>query len=327
MENTAKKFNAMVRRKGMIKALLLILLLAGVLILYHIITIFGLSYFFTKTDLSLGEAGLGSRYAKAHFTSARMINPGRNGENAVFAVLCPDGRSSFILETAPDYTEKMNKALDKGKTVKVRGFVTALDETKKAEYVPYLKQYGYEPELLRGNVLTMLTFGKYYALHPIINSLTIIILLMILFFILRSLMYGSFGKLKANARKFGYELEDIKKDFESAAKYGGLSIGKKYFYITKGAANAVSANDTVLAYIHHEVENKKDQYSLVLVDKKGREYEIPYSNENKASEALMAISKFAHITTSTTDEYRNKARTSIKTFVESAEERKKELNK
>ena len=327
MENNAKKFNAMVRRKGIVTAFLLIVLLAVVLVIYHIITIFGLSYFFAKNDLALGEASLGSRYAKAHFDTARMINPGRDGGNAVFAVLCPDGRSSFILETSRGYTEKLTKKLDKGKMIKVRGLVTALDENKKTEYTPYLKQYGYEPGLLRGSVLTMLTFGEFYALHPIINSLTIIILLIILFFILRSLMYGNFGKLKANARKFGYELEDIKKDFESASKYGGLSIGKKYFYITKGAANAVSADDTVLAYIHHEVENKKDQYSLVLVDIKCREYEIPYSNENKASETLMAISKFAHITTSTTDEYRNKARTSIKTFVESAEERKKELNK
>ena len=180
------------------------------------------------------------------------------------------------------------------------------------------------------NIMTYMTLGEYLALHPIINAITGIILLLILFFIIRSLLYGSYGSIKANARKFGYELDDIKDDFELSEKFGKISIGKKYIYITKSPVSAVAADDVILAYIHHVVEGasaklKQTLYSIVMVDRKGKEYEVRCGNENKANEALLAIGRFGHITISPDDEYRNSVRTSLKSFVERADEKKREL--
>ena len=306
---------------------------AAVLIVYHLITFFGLSYFFTGKNLSLGPIGENRAYAKAHFDMARMIAPGREDEPAVFAVLCPDKRSSFILLTTAEGTQKINKKLENGKTVNVRGTVTPLDEDTRTKYTPYLRQYGYELSLLRGDIMTQMTFSQYYAQHKIINSITLIILLLILFFLLRSLMYGSYGKLKANARKFGYELDDIKKDFETAEKFGKTSVGSKYIYVTKAPITAVAGDDAVLAYLHCTTDTKssktlkRGKYSVVIVDRKGREYEIPYPSEAKAMEALAAIGRFSHITMSYTDEHRNKVRTSLKTYVEMAENKKQDNKK
>ena len=331
-----KKLDKIIRKGGIGTFFSLFLLMFIILLFYHIITVFGLNYFLTQTDLSLGPAGESPTYAKAHFDTARMISAGSESENAYFAVLCPDGRSSFLLKADEKTAEKINKKLESGKTIDLRGTSTALDEAEKNKYLPYFIQYGYEVNLIRNNVFSPLSFTAYWKLHPIINSLTAVILLLIIFFMIRSLMYGSYGNIKRNCRKFGYELEDIGNDFETAEKYGRLSIGKKYFIVTQKPVNAVAADDVVLAYIHHTVEKvsfnfipvfKQNLFSIVLTDKKGREYEISYPSEVKASEALTAISRFGHITTSTTDEYRNSARASIRSFVELSEDKKKEQEK
>lgn len=323
-----KKLDKIIRKGGIGTFFSLFIPMLAILLIYHLISGFGLSYYFTQKDLSLGAVGDSSTYAKVHFDTARMISAGSDTESAYFAVLCPDGRSSFLLETDEDSAEKINKRLEKGKTVKLRGTAEKLDEKTKNKYLPFFVQYGYEINLIRNSTFKPLGFTAFWGLHPILNSLTAVILLMIVFLMLRGLMYGSYGHIKKNMRKFGYELEDISNDFETAEKFGRLSIGKKYFILTKKPINAVAADDVVLAYIHHVVEKtsaiKRSVYSVILTDKKGREYDVRYPSEAKANEALLAISKFGHITTSTTDEYRNSARTSIKTFTELAESKKKQ---
>ena len=327
------KLDKLIRKGGVSTFFSLIFLLLIILLSYHIVTLFGLNYFLTQNDLSLGSIGENNAYAKVHFDTARMINAGSDTENAYFAVLCPDGRSSFLLETDAASAEKINKKLEKGKTLSFRGTVTTLDEKTKNKYLPFFVQYGYETNLIRNNVFSPLSFVGYWKLHPILNSLTAVILLAVIFFMIRALMYGNYGSLKKNMRKFDYEFEDISSDFETAEKFGGIRIGKKYLIITKSPIAAIAADDVVLAYIHHVVEKfsynfipilKHNLFSVVIMDKKGGEYEVRCSNENKANETLLAISRFGHITTSTTDEYRNSARSSIKQFVELAEEKKKE---
>ena len=328
------KLNKTVRKSGISAFFSLFLLMLLLLFVYHIITVFGLSYFFTQNDISLGSIGEDNTYAKARFDTARMIKAGGENEDAIFAVLCPDGRSSFLLKTTEQKALKINKTLEKGKTVKLRGKAYITDEETHNKYLPFFVQYGYETNLIRNNYFVDMSFADFWKQHPIINSLTLILLLLIIFFMIRGLMYGSYGSMKKNARKFGYDIEDIAKDFETAEKYGSLNVGQKYFIITKNPISAVSGDDTVLAYIHHVVEKvsfnfipfmKHNLYSLILVDKKGKEYEIRYPNEAKAAEALAAVSKFGHITTSTTDEFRNSARSSVKPFVQRAEDKKKEI--
>ncbi len=324
------KLEKTIRKSGIGVFFSLLLIIAAVLIVYHILSGFGLSYYFAQKNLSLGPIGETRTYAKANFDTARMINAGSDIDNAVFAVLCPDGRSSFLLETSEENAQKINSRLDKGKTVKIRGEVRKIDEATKVKYLPFFKQYGYEQGLIRDNVFTQLNFVQFWSLHPILNSLTCLILLLIVLFMIRSLMYGSYGRIRKNMRKYGYELDDIAADFETAEKFGGISVGKKYFILTKKPINAVAADDTVLAYICHTVEKssvKSSPYTSVLTDKKGREYETRFSSEAKAQEALAAVSRFGHITTSTTDEYKNSARTSIRQFVELSEQKKKEQAK
>ncbi|MBQ9518303.1 MAG: hypothetical protein IJR59_00210 [Firmicutes bacterium] len=330
------KLDKIIRKSGIVLFFSLLLFFLVTLISDHILSGFGLGYCFTGKDLSLGPIGESRTYAKASFNTARMINAGSETENAVFAVLCPDGRSSFLLETTEENAKKINSRLEKGKTVKIRGEVRSLDTATKESYLPFFKQYGYEEGLIRENIFTQLTFGQFWALHPILNSLLCVIVLLIIFFMIRSLMYGSYGHINKNIRKYGYDLDDISNDFETAEKFGSLCVGKKYFVITKSPINAVATDDVVLAYIHHTVEKltyrfipliKQKLYFLVLTDKKGKEYEIQYLTEKRAYEALMAVSRFGHITTSTTDEYRNSARTSIKRFVELSDEKKRNAEK
>ena len=293
------RLDKQIHKGGFSVALSLTAVLLAALLVYHLITGFGLSYFYTAKNIGTENFSKGGAYARATVTEAYSVRRDTVGE--YYICPCPDGRSTFILLVPTKYTDGFNKKITKGKTVKVKGQLTLLEESDKAAYLNMAQRigHGYETGLIRSCRLDYMKFGDFFNKHVIINSIMCFISIMLLVFIIRFLVFGSSGRLQKSIRKYDYDLDSIRKDFEDAEKFGDLFIGSR-FIVSCDPLDVFAADDIKSAYKKAEPSKylKTKIHYVVLKATDGTERAVNCGSEKKAQGALEALQKFSYITIS-----------------------------
>jgi hypothetical protein len=130
------------------------------------------------------------------------------------------------------------------------------------------------------------------------------ITIMLLLFIIRYTVLGAVGNLCKSAKKRDYDLDNIKRDFENAEKFGDLFVGNR-FVVRKSPLDVFAADEIKTAYKKTELTKlseklpfKTKKHYVVIEPIDGKGWKVDCGSEKKAQAALEALEKFSYITIS-----------------------------